>query len=217
MNLSATIIADVVSSREIKPEELENQMQLTAKAIEKQFFDRKKVFDFFRGDSFQGIVPPELALRIALLWKAALKSVKTKKGSWDIRVSVGLGEIHYQSSKVATSSGPAFEFSGLLLDELKQKDRPGIGIRSFNAEWNLQYETECILADAIISRWTPSGAATVYNALMFNETQEEIARRLNISQSSVHKRYQAANWPAIRHWEQYFRKQIVSYLKTKEN
>ncbi|HRO42170.1 MAG TPA: SatD family protein [Flavipsychrobacter sp.] len=215
MENQAVITADIVASRKIKPKQLEETLRDIAKGIEKVLFRRKKTFEFYRGDSFQAIVPPELSLRVALIWKAAIQSVQENGKTWDIRIAIGIGNIAHKGAKVTTSSGKAFEYSGLLLDELKTKETPKLGIRTFDEKWNAQLETECILADIILQRWTAIGAESIYYALLYQETQEQLAARFGITQSAVHKRLSAANWSAIRHWEQYFSQQALSFSKTK--
>jgi len=214
MNIQSVITADIVASRRLKPEKMEATLQEIAREIEKVLFRRKKTFEFYRGDSFQALIPPELSLRVALIWKAAIRSVQENGLTWDIRLSIGIGSVEHHGKKVTTSSGKAFEYSGLLLDKLKSKEMPRLGIKTFDENWNAQLEAECILADTILQRWTPMGAKSTYFALLYQETQEQLATRLNITQSAVHKRLIAANWYAIRHWEQYFSQQALSFSKT---
>lgn len=76
MERQAVITADVVASRKLKPKKLEATLQDIAKGIERVLFRRKRTFEFYRGDSFQAIVAPELSLRLALIWKAAIQSVQ---------------------------------------------------------------------------------------------------------------------------------------------
>lgn len=210
----AVLTADLVSSRHLLPARIEEITAQTAKDIERRLFRRKRTFELYRGDSIQAVLDPQQALRVALLWRSAIRAVDEGKGGWDIRIAIGIGEASYTGSRVSTSAGQAFELSGLLLDELKKKDSPRIGIRSASSSWNDQLETECILADTIMQRWTPGGAAAVFNALLYEETQEQLASRMGIAQSSIHKRLNSANWLALRHWLQYFQQQVLSYLET---
>ena len=215
MAYQAVLTADIVASRNLKPQKLETKLVAIAKEIEQVLFRRKKTFEFYRGDSFQAIVAPELSLRLELIWKAAIQSIQEDGRSWDIRIAIGIGSITHIGTKVTTSAGKAFEYSGILLDELKTKETPKISIRTFDEKWNVQLETESILADTILQRWTATGAESIYYALLFQETQEQLAARFNVTQSAVHKRLSAASWSAIRHWEQYFNRQALSYLKNK--
>jgi len=216
MEKVAVLTADIVASRNLKPDKLETTLYEIAKGIEKVLFRRKKTFEFYRGDSFQAIVSPELSLRLALLWKAAIKSVQEDGKHWDIRIAIGIGDLTHRGNKVTTSAGKAFEYSGLLLDELKAKDTPKLGIRTFDENWNAQLETECLLADTILQRWTAIGAESIYHALLYQETQDQLAVRFNVTQSAVHKRLSAANWSALRHWEKYFSQQALLHIQKQE-
>lgn len=214
MNLQAVLTADIVTSRKISPGKLEEKVRSIAKELEQKLFRRKKTFEFYRGDSFQAIVAPAQSLHTALLWKSSIQSIQDNGKTWDMRIAIGIGEVNHMGNKISTSTGTAFEYSGLLLDELKKKDAPRIGVRTFHGLWNQQLETECLLADTIMQRWTAAGANSIYYALLHEETQNQLASRLGIAQSSVHKRLNAANWAAIRHWDQYFQQQVLSYSET---
>ncbi len=214
MEMYGVLTGDIVGSRNINPVLLEQQFGIVSREIEKVLFRRKKTFELYRGDSFQCILPPAMALRVALLWRSAMRAVQVNGVQWDVRIAIGLDSVAHMGAGIGSSSGAAFEHSGLLLEQLKQKNLPRIGIQSFDEAWNRQLETECILADALMQRWTPGGATGIYTALLYNETQERLAARLEITQSAVHKRLNAANWSAIRHWEHYFSQQVLSYLKS---
>lgn len=213
MPIHCVITADLVSSRNLGAEKIEERLRELGKEIEARLFRRKKTFTFFRGDSLQAIITePEQALRIALIWRAGIMAT-TDELNWDLRVAVGLGDISHEGVDVTTSGGSAFERSGTLLDEIK-KTGPRIAIRSGDPVWDELMLAQCRLADGLIDRWTPGSAEAVYYQLLFDETQEQLSLRLGIAQSSVHKRLQTASWGAIRVWEESFRKHALSYLKT---
>lgn len=211
----SVITADVVSSRQHAPEDLEARLTEIGKVIERHLFHRKKTFQFYRGDSFQALVAPEDALRVALLWKSGVKAINHEPMGWDIRLAVGIGEISYTGKSLGSSAGPALEYSGLLLDSLKQTKRTGIRFRTWSDAWTSELDLACDFAQVLTDRWTPAAADAVFKALLFQETQEQLAKRLDISQSSVHKRLQTANWSVFRHWEQHYRNQVLTYLPAK--
>jgi hypothetical protein len=185
---------------------VESRVAAVAKLVEARLFRRKKTFELFRGDSFQALLAqPKDALRLALLWRAAMKATTSENHQWDVRIAVGIGPVTHHAKTLAASGGPAFQHSGILLDSLKHNDAQRIAFHIPDEDWNEALNTECILAEQIISRWTPAAAETVLQLLLYDETQQSLAARLGISQSSVHKRLQTAGWPAIRHWEGHFR------------
>ena len=204
----AVMTADVVGSRAIPAATLESTLSQLAKTIEDKFSQGKKLFEFFRGDSFQALVEPVDALKLALLWRSGLKAIP-ETPEWDIRIAIGIGAVTHTGSSLASSAGPAFEGSGMLLDKMKESDEARIAFHTEDKLWTSTLNTCSVLAEGLISRWTTAGAETTFQLLMGNETQEVLAGRLCVSQPAIHKRLSAANWTAIKNWEDYFRNAAI--------
>ena len=211
----AVLTADVVGSRHIPAKVLEARMAAIARMLEAQVGQGEKLFEFYRGDSFQAIIGAEDALKVALLWRAALKATEGPY-TWDIRIAIGLGEISHLGTSLAVSGGTAFQYSGTLLDQMKQDDDARIRFHTDDESWTAALHTECLLAEGLISRWTATGAETVFNLLYYGDTQDALATRMGVSQPAIHERLQAANWAAIRHWEQFYRQTITQRTKATE-
>jgi hypothetical protein len=210
----AVLTADLVGSRHLPAGELEARVKEVAQAIEARLFRRKKTFEFYRGDSFQALLEkPEEALHIALLWRAAMKATSHEEQQWDIRVAIGIGELSHRGKTLAASGGVAFQRSGTLLDSMKHGHDARIAFDTEDESWTASLNTECILAEGIIGRWTATGAETIFQQLIYGETQEALASRLGVTQSAIHKRLQAVGWPAIRHWEEHYRRSTAQYLQ----
>ena len=147
---------------------------------------------FFRGDSFQLGVKPEVALKLALKIRVELRSKNEKN---DARVSIGIGEVSTWSEDVLLSNGSAFERSGKNLDGLK-----GRGLRIIivtgDKELDRELETYCVMADSLLKSVT-SVQAKVILCKLDDLQQEKIAEILHISQPAVSKALKAANWKAI--------------------
>ncbi len=192
---------------------LEKRLADIAKELEAAFFKKKKTFEVYRGDSFQALLEnPADALKIALLWRAGVRATPDKH-MWDIRIAIGIGAAAHRAATLAASGGPAFHVSGTLLDSLKaQSDSARIAIQTPDDDWNAALRTECLLAEASMGSWSRPVAEAVFQQLLRDETQAAIAKRLNISQPAVHKRLQNGVWPAIRHWEAYFRETAARKL-----
>ena len=79
--------------------------------------------EMYRGDSFQVVVGnPEYALTVAVAFRAKLRaSTPEKKEMWDARVSVGIGDVSFESDNIVTSDGEAFRLSGRTLDTMGKK------------------------------------------------------------------------------------------------
>src|ERR1043165_129147 len=154
---AAILTADIVHSTQIPSKDLEARTFTLTRELEKELFDKKPTFEFYRGDSFQALLPhPEDALRIALLWRTGIMA--TEPGGWDIRLAIGIGAVDHIGERLSTSGGQAFHFSGTLLDNLKKTDNQRIAFQTFSETWNGRLETEGILAEGIMRRWT-TGAA----------------------------------------------------------
>jgi hypothetical protein len=209
----AVMTADVVGSRAIPAAKLEAILSHLAKTIEGS---GPKLFEFFRGDSFQALVEPADALKLALLWRSGLKAVP-EIPDLDIRIAIGIGAVTHTGSSLGSSAGPAFEGSGILLDEMKKSDEARIAFHTEDPLWTSTLNTCSVLAEGLISRWTTAGAETIFQMLMGNETQEVLAGRFGVSQPAIHKRLQAANWTAVKNWEDYFRNTAVPALTRIKN
>ena len=216
-HIVAILTADVVHSRSLDPALLETRLREISGLLERHLFDNQRVFEHYRGDSFQArLQQPEEALKTALLWRAALRATNAEQ-PWDLRLAIGLGPEQYASAAGAGhSAGRAYERSGALLDTLKERDQMRLGISSPLAAWTENLQLQCHMAEGLMRRWTAPAAEAVFYALLFEANQEALAARLGISQPSVHKRLQTASWPAIRQWEAYFRRQVLSYIQTRD-
>ena len=209
------LTADVVDSRLIPAPVLEARMNAVAGMLEEQMSEGKKLFEFYRGDSFQALIPAGDALKVALLWRAAMKATQGSH-DWDIRIAIGAGEIRHLGNTLASSGGTAFQYSGTLLDSMKRSHDARIAFQTNDEGWTAALNTECLLAEGLISRWTAIGAQTVFNLLYFNDTQDALAARMSVSQPAIHKRLQAANWSAIRHWEAFYRQAVMQKMEATE-
>lgn len=158
---------------------------------------------FFRGDSFQLAVKPEIALIFALKIRADLRR---RNQINDARVSIGIGEVSFWNEDVLLSEGPAFEHSGKKLDKLKE-----IGLRiavtTGCQELDEELETYCFMADVLLKSLSSVQANVLFYKLD-KIPQEEIGRLLEISQPSVSKTLKAANWKAIERFIKRY-KQII--------
>jgi len=207
LTYKAVITGDIVDSREV--EDLQALLQVLKNAIPEigKELKTKISFEIYRGDSFQLLVDKfEEAMKIAVLIRTKLRS-KTPYHKpddanipldklWDTRLSIGIGTINKPALRIVESTGKAFELSGNQLDDMKNSQDRFRLISSWE-NLNSQFKVLTKLSDAIISRWTLSSSEAAYRYLLFNETQKQIAAKLNISQPAVHKRLNIANVDAV--------------------
>lgn len=158
-------------------------------------------FEIFRGDSFQAILPSSrVALTTALIIRSYIISRKLnspKKVRPDVRIAIGIGTIEqYNASNISSSDGEAFRNSGPELDRMDKK-RQRIVIKTNRPLANRELKTECVLLDAITSKWRPGQAEAVYYTLS-GKNQVEIAAVMDITQGNVSSKLNAANFDAVR-------------------
>lgn len=170
-------------------------------------------FEIFRGDGFQGIMDkPWRALHASLIIRANLRKNQPDQHtvSWDARTAVGIGEVDYLPENVSEGDGPAFRFSGPLLDNMKGEHR--LSVRTPWEALNEELEPEAALLDAIIAKWTASQAEVVLE-LLRKKSRKDIARQLDISQAAVHYRVKGSGWFAIEIFLKRFERLIKKHLE----
>ena len=162
-------------------------------------------WEVYRGDEFQ------LKCSIdAVFWKAlSIKSLIKQFENLDVRIAIGIGEEQYSSEKITESNGTAYVNSGRLLNEIKNEGKtfaiktPNEGI---NADFNILFKWSSLDFDS----WTVAVSEIVHLLMMDkNLTQDDLAKKLNISQSSVSQRIKRANFDLILETDYYFRRKIA--------
>ncbi len=194
----AILTGDIVGSSKLKPaqrKKLLGILKSTSKEIRKLYknivpFD----VDIFRGDSWQLLVTePKLALRIALLFRASIKS-KMGIREFDSKIFIGVGKIDsFPGQRVSLGNGEAFVLSGRGLENLK-KYKMGIDYPSFEKNDYLRLIVQ--LVDVLASDWTVKQSASVSGALK-GLTQKKIAESFEFTQQAVHYHLNSADWVHI--------------------
>ncbi len=188
MNKVVVITGDIINSRKTEAK----IWLVKLKEILGEFCKEESDWEIYRGDSFQLVVSEEEGLLAALIIKAAMKSIKM-----DARISLGLGEISYKTSKVTESNGSAFINSGKRFELLKKET---LGIQTENERFNHTFSVILNLLDIIIASWQPNTSEVVYTALKNPElNQSELAEILNKkSQGTISSALKRAGFDEIR-------------------
>ncbi|MFA5403828.1 MAG: hypothetical protein WC358_02725, partial [Ignavibacteria bacterium] len=129
MKIIGVITGDIIKSGNIDVEQrgsLLTELKKIGKEIPKQL-NEKFSFEIIRGDSFQTLITkPHLALKIAVLMRAGLRSKTIKKeklrNAWDARIAIGIGTADFIRKNINESDGVAFRYSGHLLESMKKTD-----------------------------------------------------------------------------------------------
>ena len=189
--MKGIITADVVGSTQIKTEDRGELPALIHELIGEIAQCRPELklqVDIFRGDSFQvWIEKPECAPLVALLLRAGLRMSALRAGEQqlDARISVGIGDVAYRDARVSQSDGEAFVLSGRGFDQLGKQQR-------------LMVQTETAFVDDIVSNWSALHSKIMYQALLREMSQGELAEKNNTSQQNVRKRLEKAKAKLIR-------------------
>jgi len=203
----AVLTADLIDSSLYEEQvlmEVLNTLKQEFNSITKEYSRDEVRLQIYRGDSFQGIIKsPENALQIALQIKSAVnrihlkKTVKSKAYSKiaDFKIAIGIGEQDLDRKEISESNGPAFQFSGRTLDEMKTENRK-TRLKTDFEEINSEFDTSFYLLDTITDKWSTASAEVVYY-LLKGLKEREVAEAINISQPAVNQRKKAAGWDAI--------------------
>jgi hypothetical protein len=191
--LKAVITGDLIKSRKIAVQDFDvirfHLEQILTYLAEK--YDAE--YDVYRGDSFQIIFPNmDYSMKSALLIRLALKSVQTLGQKFDARVSIGIGSVDTQRTKLRSSTGEAFNLSGMGLDQLKGQK---LGIFTNSDKFQMRIALLVKFVDAKIENLTQVQTQALYEYLIDkNNNHDDIAKRLNKSRVNTTKLLNMANY-----------------------
>lgn len=190
---AAVISGDVIGSSVMSlgaRKKLQAELDSFSRLVAKKWPDFK--MEQYRGDSLQATLTTSrsAALRIGLLMQSALMKEK-----FSIRLSIGTGEISFRGKNIITSDGSAFRASGPYLD-LIRKSGEIISVAGNDADFTSEWQTHSASLDYIVRHWTGQQAEAMYFQLQ-NFTQQQMARKLKITQPSVHQRLHGAGWAVV--------------------
>lgn len=217
--MSAVITADLVQSSKMTDTQKRQLYSLIYDMLKQIDNDYTAKSEMFRGDSFQCLLKfPRYSLRVALLLRTYIRSlnpielgsIQKPSGNrqfvfpvwmFDVRLAIGIGSVSFDTGKVRTSDGTAYQLSGRQLDDLKNS-KYRFSIKSDDAFSN-ELSIESKLIDTIISRTSSLQCEVIFLKLQgYNET--EIGKMLDINQSAVNQRSTSGSWHAINDVVSYF-------------
>lgn len=210
--IKGIITGDLVNSTNIAAEHKQTVID-SLNAVVKDFSQKTSMkFEMFRGDSFQVVVESaQLSIAIAIALRAKLKaSTPEKLDGWDARVSVGIGQMSYESDNIVTSDGEAFRLSGRAFDNLGKKR---LAFATPCSELNELTELNTRFADDIVSALTVRQARVVYHSLLCpDKTQKEMAEELNMSRQNFNNVWSSAKGQLILDYTEFIKSQITKYI-----
>ena len=222
----ATISADIVSSTSLNVEQrliLERELKKLLRVL-KQTFGSKIFFGrLIKGDYIECVLSdPKLALRVALIIKSFVKSIKIQANNkinkrlnsfkeYGVRVAVGIGGLSIFNKKNGIIDGEAIYLSGRAINEMTSTDKRiknTLAFRSNQENWNETFTPIFCLLDVLFSESTRAQSEIIFYKLL-NKSEKEISEILNKSQSTINQHSTAAGWYAVDQSVKYFENQIT--------
>lgn len=200
----AVITGDIINSENIPA----NTWLEPLKILLTNWGEYPSAWDVYRGDEFQ----IKCHIKEAFLLSLSIKSLIKSNDGLDVRMAMGIGTETFTSEKITESNGSAYVNSGRLLNDIKSKGKT-LAIKTpndvINHDLNLVLKWSCLDFDS----WT-SAVAEIIHLLITHEniTQEEIAQKLGITQSSVSQRMKRSNYELILETHQYFQEKLKQLL-----
>lgn len=209
----AVLTGDIVSSRSMPNKS--KWLRRLREIIEKKSRHGASRWGVFRGDGFQiELLDPSSSLGLAIFIRAGLRSVPAfSKLKLDARIGIGIGEKGYNGISVHESDGPAYVGSGSSLDGLKGANHRLDLYAPFLAGIDKPINVALKLASAIIDDWTLAEAEFVWLKLSEGKTQDQIAKKLKISQPAVHKRQVGSHYNELSELISYFETAVTEAIK----
>jgi hypothetical protein len=157
-----------------------------------------QMFEFYRGDSFQAYQKnASEALKTVLLCRASAISLapEDEMASFDVRVSIGIGQVKEPVKTVNTARGEAFILSGRAFDELANKQTK-LTIITSNALANEGLQVIAEYINAIFNTMTRKQAKVIFE-LLKGQTQLAVAKKLKKSTSTINQHVSSGKWAEI--------------------
>lgn len=190
--VGAVLTGDIVNSTKLIPEK------------EKEIFERLSntllkdhLHEFYRGDSFQIYVEkPEEALTLALACRAlAIQFTGKTTMDFDMRISIGIGEVPLPVPSLGMAKGAAFLLSGREFDTLKEKGRRLIMVCG-DRKADIGLEVMSDYLDSLFKKMTSKQADVIFELLQ-GVSQQQLAITLDKSKSTISQLASDGRWPEI--------------------
>lgn len=196
----AVITGDIINSQQTETELWITQL----KNLLEKWGSAPEIWEIYRGDEFQ------LKCRIDdVFWRfLAIKSLIKSNENLDVRIAIGIGDENFSSEKITESNGSAYVNSGRLLNDLKS-DGHTVSIKTSNSSVDRDLNILLKWSSKDFDSWTMATSEIIHEMIMNKDTtQEDLAKKFSISQSSISQRLKRANYDLIVETNEYFKKKI---------
>lgn len=210
--MKAVITADIVNSTKIE----EAHRYLLVDELDNIIQDLKRLSslrcEMYRGDSFQVLVDDvKYCLEIAVLIRLGLKkSNLLKNGKLDARMAIGVGDVSYEHEQVILSDGEAFRLSGRTFDKLnKRRLLIATNINDVDEPLNVMLA----FIDELLEGLSYTQSIYLYDSLLYNMSQMELANVYHTSQPNIAKHLKSAKETLFRLFFDFAEKTLKSLEK----
>ena len=210
--IKGVITGDIVGSTNIKAEHRARLLDcLNTMREELQCVSPFKM-ELFRGDSFQLLIDdPAAALKVAILLRAGLihHTPDKESGTWDARISMGIGQVQFIADSVVTSDGEAFQYSGRQLDTM---NKMRLAVKTPWEDVDDELEVSTAFVDDIIKGWSGKQAGMIYLSLKTDMPKKNVAELIGTSVQNVRNVLSSAREPLIRKYIERYLTLITNHL-----
>lgn len=183
----AIITGDMVDSKSMTFLQRESFIMLVESISQQLCLISESKVEIFRGDSFQIRVKDTMeSLRYAIAIRGLFreKEFSEKGKQWDVRLSLGIGVKGFERDELGLSDGDAYRNSGFGLDGMKNAR---LNVVFPTKELNEEFSLLTAFADEIISNWTVKQSKANLQKLIWEDSNYEIAKRINVRRQTVDK------------------------------
>ena len=202
----SVLTGDIVNSRKSKPDCWLDLLKLELNSIG----NSPLYWEIYGGDTFQVRVEDPLnALFTAFKIKSVIKTVN----HLDVRISIGIGEMSYQSERITECNGSAFIYSGEKFNLLK-KEKQKLAVKTMWPQFDEMINVCLKLGMIAMDRWSVNAAEVVSLALSHPlASQSELGKYLgNIRQNAVSSRLSRAHFDELLEINKLYKSNLLSLL-----
>lgn len=218
MKIYAVITGDIKNFTKL-PSDRRSRLVAETEELMKTMVKDTQDAQVFRGDSYQLIIDDisqVLKRCIQLIcwfrmnsdrFDVGRRAVTDPRVALGTRLSIGIGAIAYTGKNVLDSDGEAFHLSGRKFDQLNKDDI--IKLTTTDEKSNEVFDMLLLFINSIIRSWTRTQAETIFLLLEEEDiTQEQIAKKLNMTQPAIAFSLRAAKWKEVEKGINYISKKL---------
>ena len=207
----SVLTGDIVDSRTIDPKHYDAMLYRLQQTLADIKTSYGAMYEIFRGDSFQiTFTKPLPAMRCALLLKMALLA-SSPDAPIHVRLALGVGGYRDLRSNSGTSSGEAFELSGMGLDNIKTSE---IALLTHIPTLNDHLQLATRFLNYQLASITPKQAEALWAYIRSDfADHQHVAEQIGGTRSNASKLLRRSGAILIRDYVLYFEKLLTDHIE----